>query len=163
MTVRAALLPAAVWLAGMAVPASAGDTPQCVANGERFAVGQYACLTAGGQSHLARCETDLEMPTWARMLDTCPGGAPASAAPSFQCRANGQLFPAGGFACLTISGRRQLARCDAVLNNSSWTAVREGCPGGPLPEAASTPDNGSALKDALALPKRLFDRLMDQM
>jgi len=162
MTVRAALLPAAVWLAGMAVPAWA-DEPQCAANGERFAVGQYACLNAGGESHLARCETDLGVPNWARMLDACPGGSPASVATSFQCRANGQIFPAGGFACLTISGRRHLARCDAVLNNSSWTAVQEDCPGGPLPEVTSAPENGSALKDALALPKRLFDRLMDRM
>ena len=35
--------------------------------------------------------------------------------------------------------------------------------GGPLPEVTSAPENGSALKDALALPKRLFDRLMDRM
>jgi hypothetical protein len=162
MAVRSALLPAAVWLAGMAAPAHADDL-QCIADGAHFAIGQYACLTAGGQSHLARCETNLNIPNWAKMLDTCPGGPPASVATSFQCRANGQLFPAGGFACLTISGKRQLARCDAVLNNSSWTMVQEGCPGGPLPEMTATPKDGSSLKDALAIPKRLFDRLMDRL
>lgn len=160
---RAALLPAAVWLAGMAGPAAADGNPQCMANDEHFAIGQYACLTVGGESHLARCETDHEVPTWAKMLDACPGGPPASAAASFRCRVNGRYAPAGGLACLTVSGRRHLARCDAVLNSPSWTTVQDGCPGGPLPELTSAPESGSALKDALAIPRRLFDRLMDQM
>jgi hypothetical protein len=147
----------------MAIPASADDDLQCVADSERFEIGQYACLTAGGRSHLARCETNLNIPNWAKVLDTCPGGPPASVAASFQCRANGQVFPVGGFACLTISGRQQLARCDAVLNNSSWTTVREGCPGGPLPQVTSTPDKEPWLKDALAIPRRLFDGLMDRL
>jgi hypothetical protein len=146
----------------MAVPTAASDL-QCGAAGERFGIGQYACLTAGGQSHLARCETNLDIPTWTRMLDTCPGGPPAPVAASFQCRVNGRHVPAGGFACLTVSGRQQLARCDAVLNSPSWTVVQEGCPGGPLPEVTSAPESGSALKDALTIPRRLFDRLMDQM
>lgn len=159
---KSALLPAAIWLAGTVVPASAAGI-QCLAEGGRFEIGQYACLTIGNESHLARCETNLETPTWARMLDHCPGEAPRPTDSSFECRANGQVFPAGGFACLTLSGRRHLARCDAVLNNSSWTVVQDDCPGGPLPEVTSAPDDGSTLKDALALPKRLFDRLMDQM
>ena len=162
MAVRSALLPAAVWLAGMAPPAFADDL-QCVADGAHFSIGQYACLTAGGRSHLARCQPDLNIPTWANVLDECPGGPPASVATSFQCRANGQLFPAGGFACLTISGKQELARCDAVLNNSSWTTVREGCPGGPLPEMTATPEGGSSLRDAWALPKQWFDSLMDRL
>jgi hypothetical protein len=152
-----------VWLAGLAVPASADGNPQCMANDERFAVGQYACLTVGGESHLARCETNHDIPTWAKMLDTCPGGPPMPVATSFQCRVDGRYAPAGGLACLTISGRQHLARCDTVLNSPSWTMVQDGCPGGPLPELTSAPESGSALKDALTIPKRLFDRLMDQM
>jgi hypothetical protein len=163
VTVRAALFPAAVWLAGMAVPAAADGNPQCMANDEHFAVGQYACLTVGGESHLARCETDHDVPTWAKMLDACPGGPPPSVATASQCRVYGSYAPAGGFACLTVSGRQHLARCDAVLNSPSWTTVRDGCPGGPLPELTAAPESGSALKDALAIPRRLFDRLMDQM
>jgi hypothetical protein len=147
----------------MAVPASADSSPRCMANNEHFAIGQYACLTVGGQSHLARCETNHDIPTWAKMLDTCPGSPPESVAASFRCRVDGGYAPAGGLACLTVSGKRRLARCDSVLNNSSWTVVQEGCPGGPLPEVTSAPRNGSSLKDALAIPKRLFDRLMDQM
>jgi len=146
----------------MAVSASADDL-QCGAAGERFAIGRYACLTVGGQSHLARCETNLDIPTWTKMLDICPGGPPAAVAASFQCRVDGRYVPAGGYACLSVSGKQQLARCDAVLNSPSWTVVQQGCPGGPLPEAASAPESGSALKDALALPRRLLDSLMDQM
>jgi hypothetical protein len=161
-TVRSAFLSAAMGFAGMAVPACAEEL-QCVGDGGRFEIGQYACLSAGDQSHLARCQTNLNIPTWAVTLDHCPGGLPPPSTQAIQCRANGQLFPPGSFACLTISGNQRLARCDEVLNNSSWTTVQAGCPGGPLPEAPAKPAKQQWLRDALALPKRLFDRLLDRL
>ncbi|TIS03911.1 MAG: hypothetical protein E5X14_23215 [Mesorhizobium sp.] len=63
----------------------------------------------------------------------CPVGlalafaAPALAAP--ECLANGKSFKLGETACLTIAGESHLARCDMVLNNTSWTKVQDDCPG----------------------------------
>ncbi|MHA6643394.1 hypothetical protein [Mesorhizobium sp. A623] len=51
--------------------------------------------------------------------------APASAAP--KCLANGQSFAIGQTACLSVSGKDHLARCEIVLNNTSWTKLHEGC------------------------------------
>ena len=116
-----------------------------MANAERFERGQYACLTAGGSSQLARCEVNLNILSWNKVLDHCPGGPPPrpTLATPFVCRANDQVFPAGGFACIVLGGSKQLSRCDAVLNNPSWTKVQDGCPGAELPdvvpEAKSSP------------------------
>ena len=45
----------------MAIAALAIATPvlaaqECLANGKSFQVGQVACLTIAGESHLARCD-----------------------------------------------------------------------------------------------------------
>lgn len=109
-----------------------------MANAQQFTRGQYACLTANGTNKLARCEMNLNISSWNEVLDHCPGGPaprPTFARP-FVCLANGQAFPVGGFACLTLDGGKQLSRCDAVLNNSSWTKVQDGCPGPELPDLA---------------------------
>ena len=160
-TVKSALLPIALLFTGPA-HASSADL-QCVGNGKRFEIGQYACLLTGEQDRLARCETNLNTPTWTTRLDHCPGGKPQETTATFTCRANYREVPGGGFACLTISGQQHLARCDEVLNTSSWTFVQDGCPGGPLPDITSKPEKEHWLRDALAVPKRLFNNLLDRL
>ncbi|NUS19414.1 MAG: hypothetical protein HOQ25_06430 [Mesorhizobium sp.] len=58
------------------------------------------------------------------------------------CLANGKSFNVGQTACLTIAGESYLARCDMVLNNTSWTRIKDECPGDapkPHPTSISTP------------------------
>ncbi|TIQ32234.1 MAG: hypothetical protein E5X48_25995 [Mesorhizobium sp.] len=55
--------------------------------------------------------------------------APASVAAAQACLANGKSFKVGETACLTVAGESHLARCDMVLNNTSWTKVKDECPG----------------------------------
>lgn len=45
-----------------------------------------------------------------------------------KCLANGRVYNHGQLACLKLPNGEQLARCDMVLNNSSWKKVRDGCP-----------------------------------
>ncbi|MDX8449266.1 hypothetical protein [Mesorhizobium captivum] len=64
----------------------------------------------------------------------CPIGlalAFAAPAPTLAqaCLANGKSFKVGETACLTVAGESHLARCDMVLNNTSWTKVKDTCPG----------------------------------
>lgn len=159
--VKSAFLPIALMVA---TPAHASPADlQCVGNGKRFEIGQYACLLTGEQDRLARCETNLNTPTWTTRLDHCPGGKPQETADSFSCRANYREVPAGGFACLTISGQKHLARCDEVLNTPSWTTVQDGCPGGPLPKLATKPEKEHWLRNTLDVPKRLFNTLLDRL
>lgn len=61
------------------------------------------------------------------------------------CLANGKSFDVGETACLTLDGESHLARCDMVLNNTSWTKVKGECPGEapkPHPTSLSTPTPG---------------------
>ncbi|TJU96505.1 MAG: hypothetical protein E5Y12_25045, partial [Mesorhizobium sp.] len=51
---------------------------------------------------------------------------PAFAAP--ECLANGKSYPVGQVACLTVADQSHLARCEMVLNNTSWTKVGDNCP-----------------------------------
>jgi len=69
MTIRIAFCPIALALA-TAAPAFAA--PQCLANGKSFQVGQVACLTLAGQSHLARCEMVLNNTSWTKVGEVCP-------------------------------------------------------------------------------------------
>ncbi|WP_245465277.1 MULTISPECIES: hypothetical protein [unclassified Mesorhizobium] len=159
---KGTLFPAAMALVGMMVPAWADGA--CIANMGRFELGQYACLQAGETSHLARCETNLNILSWKQVLDHCPGGpAPGPALATSVCRANGQLFPAGGFACLVVAGSTHLARCDTVLNDPSWTKVQEGCPGPPPPEVLPERQVHPWLKQPLAGPRRLIERLRNAL
>ena len=64
------------------------------------------------------------------------------------CLANGKAFKIGETACLTIAGESHLARCDMVLNNTSWTKVEDVCPGEKQtpklhPTSISTPPPGT--------------------
>lgn len=64
--------------------------------------------------------------------------APAFAAP--ECLANGMSFQIGQTACLTLSGKPHLARCEVVLNNTSWTKIQDDCSqGGATPHIDAKP------------------------
>ena len=89
----------------------------------------------------------------------CPIGcalAMAAATPAFaaqECLANGKSFQLGQVACLTIAGQSHLARCDMVLNNTSWTKIQDGCPENTLaPHLQSTPISTPAPTLPLAEP-----------
>jgi hypothetical protein len=59
-----------------------------------------------------------------------------------ECLANGKSFQVGQVTCLTIADESHLARCDMVLNNTSWTKIHDDCPGNtppPHPTSISTP------------------------
>lgn len=43
------------------------------------------------------------------------------------CRTNERNFDMGETACIRIEGRSELARCDMVQNNPSWTLLRRPC------------------------------------
>lgn len=147
---------AGVAFAVLAAPAMAQQ--KCIAPAGLFELGQYSCLAVGPQSSLARCEMNLNVLSWKRVLDYCPGGAaqvPTGALAS-SCRANGQTFPVGGYACLTVAGQGHLARCDVVLNTPSWTTMQESCSAMPPPKAATSPPR-PWFKRALDLPRGLFN------
>ena len=54
--------------------------------------------------------------------------APRDALADCECRANGQTFKQGEVVCLKLPSGAQLARCEMVLNNSSWKKISDGCP-----------------------------------
>ncbi len=63
------------------------------------------------------------------------------------CRANGVDVLEGDVACLHLPSGDQLARCERVLNNTSWKKLQDGCPvshaGGALTSASTgTPFKG---------------------
>ncbi|WP_256750587.1 hypothetical protein [Mesorhizobium sp. Mes31] len=64
----------------------------------------------------------------------CPIGlafamvAPAAALAAQECLANGKSYPLGQVVCLTVADKSHLARCEMVLNNTSWTKIQDSCP-----------------------------------
>jgi len=53
----------------------------------------------------------------------------SSALADCTCRGrNGTAVALGGYACLTTADGPRLARCEMVLNNSSWQSTGESCP-----------------------------------
>jgi hypothetical protein len=64
----------------------------------------------------------------------CPIGlafamaAPVAAFADQQCLANGKSYQVGQVACLTVPDQSHMARCDLVLNNTSWTKIGDTCP-----------------------------------
>ena len=75
MTIRIALCPIGLAFA-MAAPAAALADQECLANGKSYQVGQVACLTIAGESHLARCDMVLNNTSWTKIHDDCPGNTP---------------------------------------------------------------------------------------
>ncbi|RUU26827.1 MAG: hypothetical protein E5Y88_22215 [Mesorhizobium sp.] len=75
-------------------------------------------------------------------LCPCAAALVLAANPAFadaECLANGKSFQIGQVACLTLSGQSHLARCDMVLNNTSWTKIRDDCPENTTPRPHATP------------------------
>lgn len=52
----------------------------------------------------------------------------ASAEHKCQCLYQGRKFEQGQFVCIKVDGASHLARCDMLLNNSSWTFLKTSCP-----------------------------------
>ncbi len=50
------------------------------------------------------------------------------AGPDCTCRYNGGDIPQGQTACLKTPNGTSLARCEMVLNNTSWTILNQPCP-----------------------------------
>lgn len=65
-------------------------------------------------------------------------GAAAEASAAPECLANGQSFKIGQTACLTPPGKSYLARCDMVLNNTSWVKIADDCRQSGLPSQEGT-------------------------
>lgn len=74
--------------------------------------------------------------------------AEAPALADCQCLANGKTFHHGEVACLSLPTGKLLARCDMVLNNSSWQKLQDGCP-----EAAADAAQIKAPPDAHDIPQ----------
>jgi hypothetical protein len=52
-----------------------------------------------------------------------------AAEPDCFCVANGKRVPEGNTVCIHPGSTSAfLARCERVLNNTSWTKIRDGCP-----------------------------------
>jgi len=55
------------------------------------------------------------------------------------CRGNGQDVPEGQTVCLKTASGMKLARCERVLNNTSWTILDSDCPTAALPQQSVFP------------------------
>jgi len=53
---------------------------------------------------------------------------PAHAGDNCTCRYEGNDVAEGNTICMATPKGRQLARCDRILNNTSWKFLGEGCP-----------------------------------
>ena len=71
-----------------------------------------------------------------------PFAAPARAI-DCTCRFGGQNFELGATACLKGPNGPRLARCEMVLNNTSWRLLQEGCLLGKLPSDSAVEIVGS--------------------
>jgi hypothetical protein len=56
------------------------------------------------------------------------GAAGAHTTRPCPCRHPGGVAPPGAVVCLDVDGKRSLARCEMVLNNSSWRFLGQPCP-----------------------------------
>lgn len=61
---------------------------------------------------------------------------PALSAGNCTCRGNGADIPEGQTVCLKTSSGAKLARCERVLNNTSWKILEKDCPTASLPQGA---------------------------
>ena len=61
---------------------------------------------------------------------------PALSASDCTCRGNGEKVPEGQTICLKTASGAKLARCERVLNNTSWKILDKDCPTASLPQSA---------------------------
>ena len=76
------------------------------------------------------------------LLVVLAGSAPVSASAAgheCQCLYQGKKFEQGEYVCIKVDGATRLARCDMLLNNSSWTFLKGGCPSALLSPPPMTP------------------------
>lgn len=52
---------------------------------------------------------------------------PGTASAACLCRANGTQYEEGELACLKLPSGHRLARCEKVLNNTSWKILGDNC------------------------------------
>lgn len=64
---------------------------------------------------------------------------PALSDPDCTCRGNGKDIPEGQTVCLKTASGNRLARCERVLNNTSWKMLDEECPVARLPPQSTWP------------------------
>ena len=55
------------------------------------------------------------------------GTLPAAAGPDCTCKYKNMDIPEGQIACLQTPNGEQMARCERVLNNTSWKFLGGGC------------------------------------
>jgi hypothetical protein len=58
---------------GGSASGSAPATSVCRANDQFIPSGGFACLIVAGSTHLARCDTVLNSPSWTTVQEGCPG------------------------------------------------------------------------------------------
>lgn len=61
-----------------------------------------------------------------------PQAGAAIAGENCKCRFNGGEVNEGETVCIKTASGQKLARCERVLNNTSWKMLQDGCPVGSL-------------------------------
>ncbi len=69
----------------------------------------------------------------------------AYADPDCRCRSDGEFYVQGEHTCIKTNHGYRLARCDMVLNNTSWVVVGDSCPLSGLPAVQDPKDRVMAL------------------
>ena len=66
----------------------------------------------------------------ALVLLVCGGLSPGEAAAGHKCQClyQGRKFEQGELVCIKVDGATRFARCDMLLNNSSWTFLKTPLP-----------------------------------
>lgn len=67
----------------------------------------------------------------------------SNAGPSCKCRYAGKTFEVNTCVCLNVAAGAQMACCDMVVNNTSWTFSQRACPMSSIP-LSDTPDQSLA-------------------
>ncbi len=75
----------------------------------------------------------LSLPLCVVVAGLCTVSSSAIAA-DCTCRYDGLDYQLGEMACMRRGDQMRLARCDMVLNNTSWTITDERCPFSHAPE-----------------------------
>lgn len=73
------------------------------------------------------------MKHWAILLTALAIASPAGAASDCRCRYKGASVAEGETICLATAKGLRLARCERVLNNTSWTFLDRPCPTAGVP------------------------------